>query len=340
MSASDNCKDGASKLCDGVCEVNDMLQNMSTSDEDNTVSVCANCGKEGSSIEINNMCNKCKQVKYCNAACKKKHRHKHKKDCEEYVRLAAEQAAKLHDEKLFKQPPPKGDCSICFQQLPYLASGYRYQTCCGKVICSGCGYAPVYDNQGNKVDSKKCPFCRTPHPKSDEEAVERLKKRSEADDAIAIYNLGVFHQEGLHGFPQDYKKALENWYRAGEIGYANAYNSIGYAYNNGKGVDVDNKEANHYYELAAMRGDETARYNLGLEEMNSGNMDRALKHYTIAAGAGISLSLKRINLLYSLGHATKDDFTKALQLYQAYLGEIKSVQRDKAASSDDKYRYY
>ena len=29
-----------------------------------------------------NTCNKCKSVKYCNAACKKKHRQKHKKQCE------------------------------------------------------------------------------------------------------------------------------------------------------------------------------------------------------------------------------------------------------------------
>ena len=77
---------------DGVCEVNNKLQCMST--DDNTVSVCANCGKEGD--HVNNICNKCKQVKYCNAVCKKKHRHKHKKDCEEYLRRAAEQAAKLH----------------------------------------------------------------------------------------------------------------------------------------------------------------------------------------------------------------------------------------------------
>ena len=48
-----------------------------------------------------------KSVKYCNAACKKKHRHKHKKDCEEHLRLAAEHAAKLHDEVLFKQPNRK-----------------------------------------------------------------------------------------------------------------------------------------------------------------------------------------------------------------------------------------
>ena len=39
--------------------------------------------KEGD--DINNICNKCKQVKYCNAACKKKHRQKHKKECERRV---------------------------------------------------------------------------------------------------------------------------------------------------------------------------------------------------------------------------------------------------------------
>lgn len=80
------CQDGASKSeDDDVCEVKDMLQNMSV-DENNVTPVCANCGKEDS--DIANICNKCKMVKYCNAACKKKHRSKHKKDCEENIRLA------------------------------------------------------------------------------------------------------------------------------------------------------------------------------------------------------------------------------------------------------------
>lgn len=59
MSAPENCKDGASKSKsddgDGLCEVNDMLINMSTVDNDKS-NTCANCGKEGSSDEINNMC--------------------------------------------------------------------------------------------------------------------------------------------------------------------------------------------------------------------------------------------------------------------------------------------
>ena len=55
------------------------------------------CGKEcGDSM---NSCNKCDLAKYCNAACKKKHRSRHKKKCE--IR-----AAELYDGGLFKEPPP------------------------------------------------------------------------------------------------------------------------------------------------------------------------------------------------------------------------------------------
>ena len=77
------------------------------------VDKCACCGKEGSDL---NICNKCTDVKYCNAACKKKHRTKHKKKCERRV-------AELHDIELFKQPPQKEDCQICMLPLPSLDTG-------------------------------------------------------------------------------------------------------------------------------------------------------------------------------------------------------------------------
>ena len=69
-------------------------------------------------------------------------------------------------------------------------------------------------------------------------------------------------------------------------------------------------------------------------------MNRALKHYMIAAEGGDDISLKKIQELYTNGHATKDDYANALQSYQKYLDEIKSEQRDAAASSDDRYKYY
>ena len=131
------CKDGASKSNnEGVCDVNNMLQNMSTADKDNNnISICANCGKEGA----NNTCNKCNMVKYCNAVCKKVHKKKHKKDCEELISLATEKRneelklyAELHDKELFKQPPPAEDCPICFQRIPTLDSGATFMSCCRK----------------------------------------------------------------------------------------------------------------------------------------------------------------------------------------------------------------
>ena len=224
------------------------------------ISVCANCGKEGN--DINNICNKCKMAKYCNAACKKKHRHKHKKQCEEHVRLATQRAAELHDIELFKQPPKEDDCPICFLLLPSLESGSRYKTCCGKTICSGCAHAPVYDNQGNEVEDK-CPFCRVMAPASEEESNEMEKKRVELNDPIAIFNRGSYYFDGTNGYPQDDAKALELFHRAIDLGYTEAYCNIGFAYKYGQGVEVDEKKALHYYELAAMGGNEVARCNLG-----------------------------------------------------------------------------
>jgi len=259
-------------------EVNDRSQNMSTADqEDRDISICANCGKKGDDNSMN-ICNKCKQVKYCNAVCKKKHRSKHKKDCEEHTRRLAEErsnelrrVAKLHDEKLFKQPPPSDDCPICFQQLPILHTGWGYYACCGKVICSGCIHAPQYDNQGNEVDNEKCPFCRTPTPYTDEEDVKRFQKRVEAGDPIAMYNVGNYYRDGRLGFPQDMNKALELFHRSGKLGYAASYLNVGYAYHTGRGVENDNNMAKYYFELAAIEGVAMARFNLGGIEENAGN---------------------------------------------------------------------
>jgi len=332
MSTSGSCKDTASKSNDDdVCDVKIKLQNIRIGV---AVSICANCGKEGA----NNICNKCKQVKYCNAVCKKVHKKKHKKDCEEHVRLAT----KLHDEKLFKQPPSEfGDCPICFLRLPYLPSGRTYKTCCGKMMCNGCAHAPVYDNQGNEVAERSCPFCRTLHPHTKEESIERTKKRVEAEDPIAIRNLGCYYREGVRGYPQDMNKALEMFHRAAELGFAKAYSIIAYAYEHGEGVEADKKKAIHYYELAALRGDIFSRHNLGcMEIVVESNFDRALKHFMIAVRGGNGESLKQIRILYTNGHATIDDDTKALQLYQEYLGEIKSQQRDKAAETHETYRYH
>ena len=59
-----------------------------------------------------------------------------------------------------------------------------------------------------------------------------------------------------------------------------------------------------------------------------------------AAGDGHNESVKNIQHLHRNGHATKDDYTKALLAYQKCIDEIRSEQRDKAAAYDDDYKYY
>ena len=73
------------------------------------INCCAECGKEGgASLKT---CKSCMLVKYCNANCQRNHWPTHKIECKR-------RAAELRDEALFKDPPAKEDCPICFLPLP------------------------------------------------------------------------------------------------------------------------------------------------------------------------------------------------------------------------------
>ena len=304
---------------------------MSTSTNDNHVFNCANCGKgEDESVSLKN-CVACKMVKYCGRDCQKSHRSQHKKECRK-------RAAELHDEELFKQPPLPEDCPICFERSPTLHLRKTYMSCCGKIVCSGCIHANA--NMAGNAD-QLCPFCRTPAPTSEEEANERENKRIAVGDAQAIHNRACRYAEGMRGFPQDRGKALEFWHRAGELGYASSYFNIGLCYIHGLGVERDEKKAKHYWELGAIGGNANARHSLGIKEVRSGNMKRALKHFMIAVeGGGYNDSLNVFKQLYLDGHATKDDYAKALKAYQAYLSDIRNDQRDEAAEFSEDFKYY
>jgi len=200
-------------------------------------SKCANCGKEGNSDNMNT-CNKCKSVKYCNAACKKKHRKKHKKACEKRV-------AELHEEALFREPPPGEECPICMLALPHETNTSVFMSCCGKSICCGCDYTMT---EGRKAHI--CPYCRMPPASSVEERFKRVKKLMDNGNGDAFNHLGGYYLRG-ESLPQDYQKANELYLKAGELGCASAYYNLGTAFDNGRGVEVDKKKANYYWELAA-----------------------------------------------------------------------------------------
>ena len=65
-----------------------------------------------------------------------------------------------------------------------------------------------------------------------------------------------------------------------------------------------------------------------------------LKHHIVTAECGDNDSLKKIKEYYVNGHASKDDYAKALRAHQKYLDGIKRAQRDEAAAYDSHHNRY
>jgi TPR repeat protein len=59
-------------------------------------------------------------------------------------------------------------------------------------------------------------------------------------------------------------------------------------------------------------------------------MDRAIKHFIIAANHGHNESLVVLKNFYAKGHVSKDAFAAALRAHQAAVDATKSPQREMA----------
>jgi lipopolysaccharide biosynthesis regulator YciM len=153
-----------------------------------------------------------------------------------------------------------------------------YYPCCGKSICAGCMFS--FGQSGN---TSKCPFCNSDRAgKTEEEKIEDMMRRVEANDPTSICMLAESYYYGLNGIQQDHAKAMELFTKSAELGLGKAHCNLGLLYHEGG----DMKKAKFHLEAAAMAGHETARYNLGVMECHCGNNERAVKHWTIAASAG------------------------------------------------------
>jgi hypothetical protein len=313
-----------------------------TMDQDATVLCCADCGGvagEGISLKA---CMSCMLVKYCNADCQKKHWPKHKKECKQ-------RAAEIYDEALFKDPPHKEDCPICFLPMPVKLiccislppatitsvpifdfaqaneeleniETEKYYVCCGKSICGGC-----VASFSKSTNYEKCPFCKNDRMnKTDEESLEELMKRVEANDAGAIYVLGNYYDFGIEGLQQNKERAKELWTQAAELGSSEAHFALGTFYDEGG----DMKKAKFHNEAAAMTGDEGARYNLGCTEHYSGNKERAVKHWIIAASAGCHKAMHMLRLYFENGFVSRESIDSTLTAYNSACAEMRSESRD------------
>ena len=239
-----------------------------------------------------------------------------------------------NDDILFQDPPAKKDCPICMLPMPYApgSCGVRttYMQCCGKVFCYGCAMAESQEMDKGNIKGL-CSFCREPINVCIEDSLERFNKRMKLKDGDAFYQLGIRYCRGDSGLRKDSAKALELWKQGAELGSIAAHYQLGEVYaRGGEGVERDNQNAFHHWEAAAIGGHERARYYLGLLEACNDYMDRAMKHYMIAARAGYDEALKKVGEGYKEGHVTKYEYASTLRTYQDSLDVMKSEQRTRA----------
>jgi TPR repeat protein len=195
-----------------------------------------------------------------------------------------------------------------------------YYPCCGKSICRGCVYS--FGQSGN---ASKCPFCNSDRSsKTCEEKNEELMKRVEANDAGAMYVLGSYYYQGSNGLQQDHAKAMELYARSADLGCSTAHNNLACVYDEGG----DLKKAKFHYEAAAMAGHEVARFNLGMDEYNSGNKVRAVKHWMISASGGEYEAMHELRTLFEQGFISRDSIDSTLTAYNNACAEMRSEARD------------
>jgi hypothetical protein len=291
-------------------------------EEADDVICCTSCGIT-TSVDIKlKKCNACDLVRYCSDKCQQEHSPKHEEACKK-------RAADIHDDLLFRQPESShlGDCPICLLPLPIDPTKSTLMSCCSKSVCNGCNYA----NQSREVEQslhQTCPFCRHPAPKTDAEADKNTIKRAAANDPVALRRMAAIrYKEG------DYGSAFDYCTKAAELGDADAHYQLSLLYHIGGGVEKDIKMVIYHSEQAAIGGHPEARYNLGGVEKILGRIERAVKHFIIAANLGYDSSLEQLRECYAMGVVQKEDYAAALRAHQAAVDATKSPQRVAAAAA-------
>ena len=281
--------------------------------------LCAWCGIAAvDNIKLED-CDGCDLVKYCSDKCRGEHRHWHAGDCKRRAKV-------LHDRKLFTQPDSThlGECPICFLPLPPEGRKSTFFSCCSKTICNGCDYANDMSSVCNV-----CPFCREPIADGSEESDRRRMKRIEANDPAAIRQMAaICDGEG------EYDKAFEYCVKAAKLGDLTAHFNIGVMYGDGEGVEKDEEKEVYHYEKAAIGGHPRARFNVGCVEERNGRVDRAVKHFVIAANLGHNGSMEALWDHFKLGNITKTNLEATLRVHHAAIDAMKSPQRDAAAAAE------
>jgi TPR repeat protein len=142
---------------------------------------------------------------------------------------------------------------------------------------------------------------------------------AKAGDAHAQHGLGMLYELG-QGVPYADPKAASEWYqKAAEQNYAPAINNLARLYADGRGVKQDVPKAIDLWSKAAAAGNNTARFNLGLQYASGAgvkkDMKKAAEYLLQAAESGLPEAQFAIAGYYRDGTGVPKDMAAARQWY-------------------------
>lgn len=155
--------------------------------------------------------------------------------------------------------------------------------------------------------------------KNEDQEEERVitQNREELIEANDCFKLGLRYQNG-EGVEKDNRKAFEWFQKAAEQGHATAQNGLGVMYYNGKGTEKNYAKAKRWYEKAAKQGYAEAQYKLGAMYDNGEGVTidfiEAKKWYEKAACQGVSVAQARLGSLYYYGRGVQINRAEAERL--------------------------
>ena len=123
--------------------------------------------------------------------------------------------------------------------------------------------------------------------------------------------LGLIASLGHTREPSKFDQALAK----ANAGDAAAQWEVGTAYDSGRGVRRDGKEAKRWYLAAAEQGYAEAQNSLGSALQAEGHLDKAREWYEKASAQNHALATNNLAYLYDLGYGVPQDRKKAFELY-------------------------
>ncbi|WP_158652205.1 tetratricopeptide repeat protein [Helicobacter felis] len=138
--------------------------------------------------------------------------------------------------------------------------------------------------------------------------------------AQGYMRLGKDYANGQGGMSLDFKKAIEAFEKAGQMGEGQGYNAIGdLYYNDGKGVEQDYKKALEYYQKAAKMG-QPKDYRLGVMYYYGRGVEqdyaKAIEHFEAGAKKGDGWSCNFLGWMYHNGKGVSLNYQKAREYYR------------------------